>query len=67
MEFADGIARVHLKGACNSGSAAYTIADLLKVNLKQFSSIQYVKVYDHNGQTQSPDGASDSAPACLEP
>ena len=67
MEFADGIARIHLKGVCNSGGAAYTIADLLKVNLKQFTWIQYVKVYDQNGQTQSPDGASDSIPACLEP
>jgi len=67
MEIADGIARVYLKGGCNSGGATYTIADLLKMNLKQFSRIQYVKIYDQNGQTQNPDGASDSIPACLEP
>jgi hypothetical protein len=67
LDLADGTARVYLKGTCNSGGAVYTIADLLKLNLKQFSSIQYVKVYDQNGQTQSPDGASDSVPACLKP
>lgn len=67
MEFADGIARIYLKGSCNSGGAAYTIADLLKLNLKQFNSIQYVKIYDQNGQTNSPNDAGDSIPACLEP
>jgi Fe-S cluster biogenesis protein NfuA len=67
FEVADGIARVYLTGNCNSQGATYTIGDVLKVNLKQFSSIQYVKIYDQNGSTEAPDGPSDSIPACLEP
>ncbi len=41
--------------------------DVLRVNLKQFPEITYVKIYDQNGQTADPDGLSDSIPACLEP
>ena len=41
--------------------------DALKTNLKQFISIQFVKVYDQNGTTKDPDGRTDSAPACLQP
>lgn len=67
LEIKDGIARAYLTGQCNSQGAAYTIADLLKLNLKQFSYIQYVKIYDQNGTTQDPDGQNDSIPACLEP
>ena len=67
FEVADGIVRVYLRGECNSSGAAYTIADVLRVNLKQFPAIQYVKIYDRNGNTQAPDGQSDSIPACLEP
>jgi hypothetical protein len=67
LEYANGIARVYLTGSCNAQGATYTIADLLKANLKQFSSIQYVKIYDQNGKTEVPDGQGDSIPACLEP
>ena len=63
----DGIARVYLKGQCNSQGATYTIANVLRVNLKQFSYIQFVKIYDQNGNTEVPDGNQDSIPACLEP
>ncbi len=67
LAITDGIARVYLTGQCNSQGATYTIADVLRVNLKQFSTIQFVKIYDQNGNTEIPDGNQDSIPACLEP
>jgi hypothetical protein len=63
----DGVAHVYLAGNCNSGGATYTIANLLGANLKQFDTIEYVKVYDENGETEVPEGQSDSIPFCLEP
>lgn len=63
----DGVARVYLKGSCSPADPSYTIVDLLNANLKQFPYVQYVKVYDQNGETQNPDGQSDSIPACLSP
>ncbi len=67
FEFADGVARVYLRGICNSNGATYTIANPLMVNLKQFQEIQFVKLYDENGATENPDGQGDSLPACLQP
>jgi Fe-S cluster biogenesis protein NfuA len=67
LEITDGIARVYLKGKCDSLGSTFTIATPLNANLKQFSYIQFVKIYDENGTTQDPDGQSDSIPACLEP
>ena len=67
LEVADGIARVYLKGACAPTNYNYTVAQPLMVNLKQFNSIQFVKIYDQNGTTEHPDGASDSIPTCLDP
>jgi hypothetical protein len=63
----NGVARVYLTGECNSKGATYTIANLLDVNLKQFPEIQWVKVYDQNGETETPDDQSGSIPLCLEP
>jgi peptidase M23-like protein len=67
MEVSNGVARLYLTGNCNGGGGAYTIADLLRVNLKQFNYIKFLKIYDQNGNTEIPDGDSDSIPACLEP
>ena len=67
LDVADGIARVYLTGSCAPTSYSYTIAQPLMANLKQFSTIQYVKIYDQNGATENPDGASDSIPTCLDP
>lgn len=67
LEIRDGGAFVYLKGTCNLGGATYSIADLLKANLKQFASITFVKIFDENGSTQIPDGAVDSIPLCLQP
>jgi hypothetical protein len=66
VEVSDGIARVYLNGMCDQSGGSYTIADVIRASLKQFSTVQYVKIYE-NGQTQSPDGPGDSIPACLEP
>jgi hypothetical protein len=63
----DGIARIYLTGKCNSGGATYTIANLIFANLAQFPEIQWIKIYDENGQTETPDGQTSSIPICLEP
>jgi Sporulation and spore germination len=63
----NGIARVYLTGMCNSKGATYTIANLIFANLKQFPEIQWIKIYDQNGETETPDGQSSSIPICLEP
>ncbi len=63
----NGVARVYLTGTCNSQGATYTIGNLIAANLKQFPEIQWVKIYDQNGETETPDGQSSSIPFCLEP
>jgi len=63
----DGVAHIFLTGKCASGGSTYTIANLIFANLAQFSSITAVKIYDQNGETEVPDGASSSIPFCLEP
>ena len=63
----DGVASVYLNGQCSGQGAAYTIGNIIMVNLKQFTYIQFVKIYDQNGTTEKPDGASDSIPTCLDP
>lgn len=63
----DRIARVHLKGACDSRGATFTVADEIRPTLKRFPSIHWVKIYDSAGHSQRPSGRSDSIPTCLEP
>jgi hypothetical protein len=63
----NGIARVYLKGICASNGATYTIANLIDANFKQFPEIQWIKIYDQNGETETPDGQVGSIPFCLEP
>ncbi len=67
LDVANGIARVYLTGQCDSKGSTFTIAGPLRDSLKQFSFIQFVKIYDQNGNTEQPEGNSDSIPACLEP
>jgi len=67
FEVRDGVMHIYLEGTCDREGQTYTIADLLTTNFKQFSEIQYVKIYEENGETQNPDGLSDSTPACLQP
>jgi hypothetical protein len=63
----DDIARVYLTGRCASNGATYTIAQPLMKNLLQFEALTYVKIYDENGETELPDGQTNSIPFCLEP
>ncbi len=67
VEFSGDTARVYLTGTCAPERTDFTIADLLMLNLKQFSSVQFVKIFDENGATEFPDGAVDSIPTCLKP
>ena len=67
LRIENGIAHVYLTGNCQSNGATYTIAQPIMVNLKQFSQVQYVKIYDQNGSTFDPTGQSNSIPACLQP
>ena len=63
----DGIARIYLTGRCQSLGATYTVAQPLMQNLLQFPEVEYVKIYDEQGNTQFPEGESHSIPVCLEP
>jgi hypothetical protein len=63
----NGIARVYLTGTCASEGSTYTIANLIFANLKQFPEIVWIKIYDQNGETETPEGQSSSIPFCLEP
>jgi len=67
LKVQDGIARVYLSGPCQSNGATYTIAQPILKNLLQFKEIKYVKIYDAEGTTEDPAGASNSIPVCLEP
>lgn len=67
LTITDTIARVYLIGPCNSQGATYTVAGPLLANLLQFSTVSYVKIYDHNGDTEQPTGYTNSIPVCLEP
>lgn len=67
LDIRDGVAHVFLTGICTPDERDFNIADLITLNLKQFPEIQFVKIYDENGTTQTPGGMSDSIPACLQP
>ena len=63
----DRVARVQLTGGCSSGGSTATIAGEIFPTLRQFSTVDWVKIYDPSGHTEVPNGHSDSIPACLEP
>ena len=60
-----GVARLMLKGGCDGHGAELTVADQVMATLAQFGRIEWVKIYDRQGQTQQPLGQSDSIPDCL--
>ena len=62
----DGIARVYLSGRCFSNGATYTVAQPVMKTLLQFDEVAYVKIYDENGETELPEGETNSIPFCLE-
>jgi hypothetical protein len=62
------VARVQLTGGCDSGgSAVATVATQIFPSLRQFSTVDWVKIYDPDGRTGSPTGRQDSIPDCLNP
>jgi hypothetical protein len=61
------IARVRLTGGCSSGGSTESIAGEIFPTLRQFSTVDFVKIYDPRGRTERPTGAVDSIPECLEP
>jgi hypothetical protein len=63
----DGVARVLLTDDCASHGSTITIAGEIMPTLKQFTSVQWVKILDPTGGTETPDGDVDSIPYCLEP
>jgi hypothetical protein len=67
VELNGNIAYVYLTGTCATVRKDFTIADLLRLNLKQFPNVQFVKIFDENGATEFPEGAMDSIPVCLKP
>ena len=67
LTISNGIARVRLVGGANSHGSTLTIAKEIFPLLKQFPTVRWVKIYDQNGQTETPTGQSDSIPAGLEP
>ena len=67
LSIADPVARVRLTGGCSSGGSTFSIADQIYPTLKQFATVDFVKIYDPAGQTERPSGRSDSIPFCLEP
>jgi hypothetical protein len=62
-----GVARVQLTGGCSSGGSTVTVATEIMPTLRQFPSVQWVKVYDPAGRTTQPAGHTNSIPACLRP
>jgi hypothetical protein len=62
-----GVARVRLVGGCDARGSTVTIAGSIIPSLRDFASVDWVKVYDPAGSTASPTGASDSIPECLNP
>jgi hypothetical protein len=65
LRIADGIARVRLTGRCYGGGSSFTVASEILPTLKQFASVDHVKIYGPQGFTQRPTGNVDSIPPCL--
>lgn len=63
----NGVARVYLGGSCANNGAAYSVANLIMVNLAQFPEVSIVKIYDENDSNLDPDSPYSSLPYCLEP
>jgi len=67
LSIEDGIARISLVGGCDSRGSTLTVANLIIPTLKQFPTVEHVKVIDPDGQTADPGGPGDSIPDCLNP
>lgn len=67
LDIDDMVARVQLTGRCSSGGSTVTVAGEIMPTLRQFLRVDWVKIYDPAGTTETPLGPSDSIPECLEP
>ncbi|ROR91955.1 AMIN-like domain-containing (lipo)protein [Nocardioides aurantiacus] len=67
LRIADQVARVRLTGGCSSGGSTVSVAGEIAPTLRQFPTVDWVKIYDPAGQTETPTGRRDSIPECLEP
>jgi hypothetical protein len=67
LAIADGVGMVRLTGGCNSDGSTVTVAGEIMPMLRQFSNVDWVKIFDPAGSTEIPAGHTDSIPACLEP
>lgn len=68
LRISNKVAHVRLLGPISSdGSAVITVADQIMPTLRQFPTVDWVKIYDEAGHTQLPNGQVDSIPAQLEP
>ena len=67
LQIAGGIARVRLTRGCDSGGSTITVAGEIAPTLRQFPTVDWVKIYGPGGATEQPQGQVDSIPACLEP
>ena len=67
LAIAGGIARVRLRGGCSSGGSTVTIAGEVMPTLRQFDTVDWVKVLDPSARTADPTGPGDSIPDCLNP
>jgi hypothetical protein len=61
------IARVRLTGGCDAHGSTVSIAGSIMPTLRQFDSVDWVKIYGPAGHTADPTGPSDSIPDCLNP
>jgi len=67
LAISGGTARVRLTRGCDSGGSTVTVAGEIAPTLRQFPSVDWVKIYGPGGGTEQPQGQVDSIPACLEP
>lgn len=67
LAITDGVARLRLTRACKSGGSTVTVAGEIAPTLRQFPTVDWVKIAAPGGGTEQPTGPSDSIPACLEP
>lgn len=67
LSISGGIARVRLRGGCSSGGSTVTIAGEIAPSLRQFDTVDWVKILDPAGATAEPSGPTDSIPDCLNP
>lgn len=67
LSISNRVARVQLTGGCSSQGSTASIAGEILPTLRQFTTVDFVKIFDPAGTTQVPTGLSDSIPECLEP